>query len=174
MTRAQAQTGFSLIEAMIALLIIAVGLLGIAGMQALSLNTTSTSRVRALAAVEASNMAAYMAGNASYWNSFGAAGFNVTVTPGTPVNLSDATLNGINTDCGQTTCTPQQMAAYDLKQWGGSEQLGILPGGVGAVSCGAAGACTVAVGWRQQQMLASGSTATLAPAVTYFRMVAQP
>lgn len=166
--------GFSLIEAMVALLVIAVGLLGIAGMQALSVNSTATSRVRALASIEASNMAAYMGANSSYWR--GALGVSVTVSPqaGGAV-LTDATLNSLSVDCAGSTCTPQQMAAYDLKQWGSAQQLGLLPGGEGAVSCNAiSGVCTVTVGWSQKEMATNTTGAALAPAVTYFRMVVQP
>lgn len=168
------QRGFSLIEAMVALLVIAVGLLGVAGLQALSLNSTSSSRVRALAAIEASNMAAYIGANASYWRNLGPGGMNVSVMPGTPVTLSDANLDAITTDCASGTCTPQQMAAYDLKQWGNAQQLGHLPAGEGAVSCGISGVCTVTVGWSQKTMTASAGGTSLASAVTYFRMVVQP
>ena len=169
------QSGFSLIEAMVALLVIAVGLLGIAGMQALSLNNTTSSRVRAVAAIDASNMASYMGANASYWRNLGAGGLSVTVTPsGSAAVLSDATLNSIAVDCAANQCTPQQMAAYDLKQWGAVQQLGLLPGGVGVVSCGSAGECTVTVGWNQKNMAVNGAASGLAQAVTYFRMVVQP
>ena len=173
MNRIRSQSGFSLIEAMVALLVIAVGLLGIAGMQAMSINSTATSRVRALAAIQASNMAAYMAANGSYWRN--AYGTNVTVTPaGASATLSDSTLNGINSNCESASCTPQQMAAYDLKQWGSSNQLGSLPSGMGAVVCGNTGVCTIIAGWKEKTMAPNADGNTLAPAATYYRMVVQP
>jgi prepilin-type N-terminal cleavage/methylation domain-containing protein len=52
--------GFSLIEVMVALIIIAVGMLGIAKMQALALSTTESSGVRSLVAIEAASLAATM------------------------------------------------------------------------------------------------------------------
>ena len=45
--------GFSLVEVMVAVVVICTGLLGIAKLQALSLSNTSTARLRSLAAMEA-------------------------------------------------------------------------------------------------------------------------
>ena len=59
--------GFSLVEVMVALIIICVGLLGIAKLQALMLSNTGTSRMRALAALEASSIAATMHADRDYW-----------------------------------------------------------------------------------------------------------
>lgn len=183
------QRGFSLVEALVALLIIAVGLLGIAGMQALSLNSTSNSRVRALAAVEASNMAAYMAANATFWRNV-PSGFSVTVTPvGAPFGAS-ATLSTTNaalssdfsnaTDCAQVQCTPSQMAAYDLRQWGTNQnpQLALLPQAVGNIGYSSTGVLIVSVGWTEQHKegsaLGSSTTSYLAPSTTWYRIVVQP
>ena len=52
--------GFSLVEVMVAVIVICVGLLGIAKMQALALSNTTTSRLRALAAIEAAGLASAM------------------------------------------------------------------------------------------------------------------
>lgn len=166
MARHNRQHGFSLIEAMIALLIIAVGLLGIASMQAMSISNTATSRIRALAAIEASNMAAYMGANATYWRTV-ALPFSITVTPpgSTPA-----------TNCTSASCTPAEMAAYNLKQWAGPDQLGLLPGGVGTIinNTTQPGVFTVSVGWMQKRMATSAGGQTAAPVMTYYRIVVQP
>src|SRR5215471_3607666 len=66
--RARARAdGFSLVEVMVAVVIICVGLLGIAKMQALALSSTTTSRLRALAAIQAAGLASAMHSNREYW-----------------------------------------------------------------------------------------------------------
>ena len=50
--------GFSLIEVMVAIVVISAGLLGIAKLQALALSNTSTARLRSLAALVSPQQAA--------------------------------------------------------------------------------------------------------------------
>lgn len=52
---------------MVALIVISVGLLGIAKMQALALSNTTAARLRSLAAIEAASLAASMHSNRLYW-----------------------------------------------------------------------------------------------------------
>ena len=59
--------GFSLVEVMVAVVVICVGLLGIAKMQAMALSNTNMSRQRSLAAIEAASIAASMHSNRQYW-----------------------------------------------------------------------------------------------------------
>jgi type IV pilus assembly protein PilV len=61
--------GFSLVEVLVALIVICVGLLGVAKMQALALSNMTTSRQRALAAFEAAALAGAMHSNRNYWAS---------------------------------------------------------------------------------------------------------
>ena len=61
------ERGFSLVEVMVALVICAVGLLGLAKMESLALSSTSVANSRSLAAIEASSLAAAMHANPGYW-----------------------------------------------------------------------------------------------------------
>jgi type IV pilus assembly protein PilV len=61
--------GFSLIEVMVALFVTAVGLLGIAKIQALAYASTGSASVRSVVALEAAGLAASMHANRLYWTS---------------------------------------------------------------------------------------------------------
>lgn len=159
--------GFSLIEVLIALVIIAIGLLGIAGMQALAISNTSTARQRSLAAIEAASMGSMMRANRGYWEA--ASSVNVTATGSTSgTSWSSTTLSGSlssqGTDCSTSACTPIQMAAYDLQNWGRYITMQ-LPKGSGQVQCAAGSpvSCQVSVSWAEKTVAinsASGSSAT--------------
>ncbi len=83
--------GFSLIEVMVAVLVISIGLLGIAKMQALSLSNTSNSRLRALAAVESGSIASAMQADRGYWTTLTTVGADLTVS------ITGATINATGT-----------------------------------------------------------------------------
>jgi type IV pilus assembly protein PilV len=144
--------GFSLIEVLVALLVVSIGLLGIAKMQALALSNTNGGRLRALAAIEAQSLKATMEAERTYWGNLPAAvTVSIVGTPGanwktpgsTLITSTDTTQSGTVTCalpgstsatavplctgpvvCTSTTspCTAQQMAAYDLQQWSGRVQ----------------------------------------------------
>lgn len=130
----QRARGFSLVEVLVALIIISVGLLGIAKMQALLLAGTGVSRLRTLVALEASSLAASMHANADYWAVTPASlagDLTVTINPSnpTPVTSSgDSNLAaGISAalanpqlcqlGSGAVPCTAPEMAGYQLVQW---------------------------------------------------------
>lgn len=143
----RAAHGFSMVEVLVALIIISVGLLGIAKMQALLLADTGVSRTRSLIALEASSLADSMHADRSYWanaNSWSNApgGLTINVNPlgATPVSASDTALQaGIDsalagaggspsitgsgapaaceTGGALAPCSPVNMAGYQLTQW---------------------------------------------------------
>lgn len=172
-------SGFSLIEVLIALVIIAIGLLGIAGMQALALSNTNQARLRSLAAIEAASMAAAMRGNKAYWGA-GVAPSNLTVqgSAGASATYADTTLAGglssTSTDCSASTCSASVMAAYDAQNWGRDLAV-ILPSGRGTIACsttvGVPVTCSVIVSWTEKRLQTQGGTATATPALTYTLMV---
>ncbi len=102
------QSGFSLIEVMVALIIIAVGMLGIAKMQALALSTTQSSGTRSLVAIEAASLAASMHANRDYWATSAPSSFTVSVQatgsgPSSVVITDPTSALSANPSCGAPT-----------------------------------------------------------------------
>jgi type IV pilus assembly protein PilV len=156
-----ANRGFSLVEVMVAVVVICVGLLGIAKMESLSQSNMTTSRLRALAAFEAAGLAAAMHTNRDYWANT-PANYTITVNPAAApvVASSDAALSatasadyaggpaaangavGLNacvgTSGGLPVCAyannPVSLAAYDVARWAYSLK-GLLPNPTAAISC---------------------------------------
>jgi type IV pilus assembly protein PilV len=177
--------GFSLIEVLIALIIISVGLLGIAKLDTLVLSNTGTSRVRALVAMEADSLAASMHANRDYWASTPASYVIIKPTDATPIQTGDATLAAAiaaNTPCeessagaGVASCTSHAaMAAADLSEWAlGNSVTGtvgmstILPGSTTNIACATANGvttCTIDVKWQESTVYANKQEAQEAAA----------
>ena len=112
--------GFTLIEILIAMLVLAVGLLGLAGMQATSLKNNQSaynrSRATQLAYDLADRMRANVIGKASY----------------TAILPSSAAEQKV---CSSVTtiCTFVDMAQNDLFEWN-SSLISSLPSGIGTIS----------------------------------------
>ena len=184
--------GFSLMEVMVALIVICVGLLGIAKMQALSLSNSTTSRMRALAAIEAASLASAMHSNRQYWANTAPA--TVTVNPGA-ITSTDAALIAAVTATNPNAClgapgTVSQcaalpLAAYDLARWNTSLSALLppppAPTPMATISCppiaGTPTSCTIQISWgeravaaNQQETAAATTAQCLASATGCFQL----
>ncbi len=122
-TLTNSQRGFTLLENMVALLILSIGLLGIAGLQAFTLKSGASSAMRLSAIQQANEMADRMRANiGGIYPPPGGATLYSDVTPMTPPAA------GVN--CLSAMCTPGQLEAYDLLQWY-TDNLVVLPGPTG-------------------------------------------
>jgi type IV pilus assembly protein PilV len=166
----RAAPGFSLVEVMVALVVLSVGLLGIAKMQALGLSSNSVAGKRALAAVEADSLAAAMHENRAFWSSAAA----VNTWPALPALVPSCALGG-----GGAPCGPTALAAYDLMGWAQSLNL-LLPNAAGSVTCqlgvGGVVTCQVTITWSEKTIgidtngaaLATAAAGTNVPTYTLF------
>jgi type IV pilus assembly protein PilV len=109
-------SGFSLLEVMIALLILAIGLLGTAGLMLQSTKSNQSSYQRTQASLLAYDLAERMRLNSSVAISGNAYLLSSTATPGTKP--------------GCTTCTPTEIAAVDLFEWSTAANLENIDGAV--------------------------------------------
>jgi type IV pilus assembly protein PilV len=171
------QRGFSLIEVLVALIIIGVGMLGIAKIQALSYASTGTAAQRSIAAILASSMSSAMRANRAYWQVQAATIPQlVTITNGafTP-GPTDGALTG-TASCLGSSCTPQQLAAYDLHQWA-TALSAALPSSVATIFCQPPTAtnypvgCSIVVKWSERNIglnAQSQGTTMLGPDYTLY------
>lgn len=125
-------TGFSLVEVMVALIVMSVGLLGVAKMQALALSSTTTSRMRSLVALEAASLASTTRADRAYWSTLMGNTLTVTIAAGA-VSATDKTLTAGTPAC-TAACTAPQIAANDLNEWAGELNL-LAPGTTSVVTC---------------------------------------
>jgi type IV pilus assembly protein PilV len=153
------QRGFTLLEVMVSLMIISVGLLGVAKMQSLALSSTGVASMRSLAAIEAASLAATMHENRAYWTSpapaANAGGIQVTGTgPGaSPVITASNTLTTA-VDCTSGTvpyCTADKLAAYDLQQWAAALNS-VLPNYTATITCTGVSpvSCIISITWQER------------------------
>ena len=157
--RRPASEGFSLVEVLVALIVLSVGLLGIAKMQALALASTSVASKRALAAVEAQSLADSMHVNRGFWANTNASGLNisivgstVTVTTAGPSGTTGPVLPSLDCSSGKNApCDGPTVAGYDLQQWANALQA-LLPGDQATIACNTLDPidCLVTIQWSEQ------------------------
>ena len=127
------QAGISLIEILVALLVLAIGLLGLASLQSNGLRMNQSAYLRTQASILAYDIVDRMRANASQ------------ATADAYV-VSTGTVSG--TACA-SACTPAQITTTDLVQW--KAQLAAqLPGGDGSISSPGADRYTVNVIWTDR------------------------
>ncbi|AHE67679.1 type IV pilus modification protein PilV [Legionella oakridgensis] len=112
---AQCQKGFTLIEVLISVVILAIGLLGIAAIQLNMIRYNHSAQMRSIAIAQANNMIDRMRANYT------------GVKTGLYNNVS-----GIPANPGCTTCNSSQIAQLDTYQWNSNNAL-LLPSGQGTV-----------------------------------------
>jgi type IV pilus assembly protein PilV len=160
---------------MISLIIVSIGLLGIAKIHALAYSSTATAGTRSLVALQAAGLAASMHSNRTYWAAGHTAPIKITNT-----TIDDATLNGAATTLdycvfgsGTTPCLPPAMAAFDLHSYAG-QLSAALPNStpITTITCPKNPTpvnCTIQVTWSEkavsinQQGVAGTGASTFTP-----------
>ena len=123
------ECGVAMVEILVSLLILTIGALGLAGLQFYGIKFNHSSYERSQATTLAYALADTMRANQAQ-----AAASAYALTRGaTPPTA---------TDCSANTCTPSQLAAYNLSTWF-TQLQGALAGGTASVSC-ADSPCTLA------------------------------
>jgi type IV pilus assembly protein PilV len=180
-TRVRARArGFTLLEVMIALVITAIGLLGIAKIQALAYASTGSASLRSLVALQASSLAATMHANRNYWSTGLVTPIVITGSHITSDAAMDGTAATANycTPAGNGSCTAAIMAAYDLHTYA-TTLNGMLSNSnpTTTITCPTLSlpiSCTIVVTWNEhavsidQQSVNGTSNATFLPTYTLY------
>jgi len=158
MIQTRPQQGFSLIEALIALVVLSVGLVGLAGLLVQGIKTNHNAYLRTQAVLLSSDIAERMLAN--------------------PAGLHNGDYNDINTasenaDPGCVTtnrgCDPAQMARYDAYAWGRALSSA-LPAGVGTVTgAGSGSVFNITVSWSETGHDAGNPSPTITSFTTSFQ-----
>ena len=127
------QSGFSLLEVLISLVLIAVGLLGLTGMQSTALQQNHSAYQRSLAAQLAYDIADRMRANISAIDSYSTDGSGIVALEDLGYTCSDP-------------CTPDRMAVYDLVEWHDTLSSE-LPFGKATITPSLAGIYKISIQW---------------------------
>ena len=115
-------SGFTLMEVLVALVILSIGLLGLAGLQAASLRYNHSSYLRSQATLLAYDIVDRMRANRQEALN-GTYAIGLGTLPAAPTSCTGSV----------TSCTPAQMAADDLYQWE-TALKNTLPSGTGSIA----------------------------------------
>jgi type IV pilus modification protein PilV len=119
------QRGVTLLENMVALLVISVGLLGFAGMQAFTLHGGASTTYRQLAMQQAQDMADRIRANpAAYYTLDAVTGLYPNRYHGVKASAAPT---APPTDCRTKSCTASEFAAFDIYEWQTANNA-LLPG----------------------------------------------
>jgi type IV pilus assembly protein PilV len=115
-----ALSGFTLLEVLIAIVVVAFGLLGLAGLQVFALKNNQSASMRIAATALSNDIIDRMKANF-----LGVVGGNYN-------RPSTADYNSPVASCNAAGCTPSELAQNDLREWQ-AQVAATLPGGVGIV-----------------------------------------
>lgn len=127
----QNQRGASLLEVLIAVLILAIGMLGVAAMQSMSLRNSLSALERSQATVQ-----------------------TYAIMDAMRANIADARNDQYNLALAAAPCAPPAaggtLATQDLNNWITSLKATLGPSACGAVAC-AANVCEVTIRWNDER-----------------------
>lgn len=153
--------GFTLLEVLVAIVVLSIGLLGLAGLQAAGLRNNNSAYLRTIATQQAYDIADRMRAN------------RAAVIAGVYDSISGT---GTSPSCITAGCTTTQMAQHDTYEWN-TLNAALLPSGQGTVTrIGTSNRFSVTVIWDDARTGATGTACGTDPAVdlTCFKMSFEP
>lgn len=136
--------GFSLVEVLVALLVLSIGLLGLAALQTTSLQYNTGSYFRTQATFLAYDIIDRMRAN------LGA----VANSDGNGYDQPASTNVTASTNCDTTACSAAQLALYDVKKWY-DRAVATLPEAANSpptIQISAGNLVTITINWRERDL----------------------
>ncbi|MCI0506020.1 MAG: type IV pilus modification protein PilV [Gammaproteobacteria bacterium] len=153
------QAGFTIIEMLIAVLVISIGLLGMAGLQTTGIQQSHNSYLKTQASMLAYDMADRMRSNLQ---GVAAGAYDNVDSIDDPVNAAPGCASA------NTACSAADAATYDVYQWTHKNAEGsiasLLPSGYGMISQDG-GVFTITVLWDEARTGATGKDCGTDPKV---------
>jgi len=164
--------GFTLVELLVTLVIVAIGMLGLVKLEAAAVAESGVSRIRSLMTYQAESLAAMMRANRGYWGAttgaapgftLAAGGASITDTGG--ANSMDTTgTNCVSTTATPNVCTPSQLANFDITQTWFQAYTHQFPGGSAVVACTVTAnlptTCDITLSWSEHYVAINGTAKT--------------
>lgn len=149
MLNRRASAGFTLVEVMVTVFVVAIGLLAAAALQAVAKKAAVDAVQRTTASVLAQDILERMRSNPAQITAYAAQGSELKTAPSA-------------TDCGSGPCTAEQLVSYDLAEWvqgleGAAETIqengsNVVSGGlrspVGCIRQSGVDAVEIVIAWR--------------------------
>lgn len=144
LTNSRTQRGVTLVEVLTAVVVLSVGLLGVAALTLTSARTNQNAAMRSTATVLVGDLVDRMRANVAGLRS----GAYDTITAN-----SAGTAPAVTNCSGSPGCNPSAMATFDAAQWQ-ARIVELLPQSTGAASCAGASSgtmrqCTITITWRE-------------------------
>ncbi len=130
--------GVSMLEVLITILIVSLGLLGMAGLVITGMKSNATAHYRSVATTQAHDIADRMRANLAGVRG----GFYDAITASIPDSAED---------CIAAECDASQVAVFDHEQWN-SINAAVLPDGTGTVTGSLVNGFLIAVMWAEKEM----------------------
>jgi len=130
--------GFTLVEVLVALLVLAIGLLGLAALQTTGMRFNQESSLRSQAI-----MIAYDIVDRMRANSIGKTAGDYDTVSATATFTAPSCIGAVN-------CTPDQIATFDLASWK-ARIAAALPAGTGAISTSGTRR-TITITWKEKDL----------------------
>jgi len=170
-----AQRGFTLIEALVSLVILALGVLGLAAVQGRMLVDTRTTNSRAMAIRLIGELSERIRINVHGANPADGSqsAYADGMAPNTPAGFQPVPAGIPAPDCSSVACNPAQQAAYDLAIWR-QKVAGTLMGGQTSIWQISPRQLQVVIAWQANENTRAILSDNPAPATDPTRQVARP